>query len=873
MALQIATRSLRALLLALALAFVCSPVWAQSRPHKSVLTVFWGAENYPTNPLEDAGIREALLAGNDGTIDYFAEYLESEHFPEEEASLALRDYIERKYRGRRIDLVIAATDAALQFVLRFRPELFPDAPIVYRGISSADAALRSAGPGLTGVWLMGGFVASLELALNLHPSTERVFVVAQLPTSRMRESLEEEFGAAAQVATAGNRIEITYLSDEPLPRLLAAIKAVPPGSVVLFVRYSQPEPGSVLIPAEAARLVAEASPVPVYGVSDTYIGTGVVGGSMYQTRAVGARMGAMARQILDGARAQDIPIEIAKPVPAFDWRQLKRWGISESQLPAGSTTLYRQSRPWELYQQQIIGAGLLLIFQTALIAGLLIQSARRRQTEGRNSAILRAMPDFMFLQTRDGVYVDYHAPDPGQLLFPPEQFLGKNMRDVLPPALVRAIEPAFAQAAVATEPVVVEYDLDLAQGTRWYEARLVRSNNQILTLVRDITEHKRAEAALRESAERYALATTAGAVGVWDWNFETNELYVDPRLKSLLGFEDAEISNRPEDWGSRVHPQDLPATTALVTACVQGGSDVYEVEHRMLHKDGRVKWVLSRGSTVRGVDGTLQRLVGTKVDITDRKRAEEEIRENEAVLRARNEEIHDLAGRLIASQEVERARIARDLHDDLSQQLASLAIALSAVKRQVGALAGAGELQGDVAALQQRTLALAENIRHLSHDLHPSVMEHAGLVAALANYCKELQRRHTVVVTFSAEGDLGSIGAEAAFCLYRVAQESLRNVVTHARARHVAVRLVRAGDDAELTIVDDGRGFDIEAAKSIKGLGLVSISERVRLAGGTVSIVTELNKGTSVRVQVPTHRTSSSGAASASASGPLATTV
>jgi PAS domain S-box-containing protein len=527
---------------------------------------------------------------------------------------------------------------------------------------------------------------------------------------------------------------------------------------------------------------------------------------------------------------------------------------------------------WETDRRAVLVIGAVLIGQLLLIGGLLVQRRRRQHSEGRTRAILRAMPDFMFLQTTDGVYVDYHSPDPGQLLFPPEQFLGRNMRDVLPPALVRAIEPAFAQAAVATEPVVVEYDLDLAQGTRRYEARLVRSNDQILTLVRDITEHERAEAALRESAQRYALATTAGAVGVWDWNFETNELYVDPRLKSLLGFEDAEISNRPEDWGSRVHPQDLPASTALVKACLDGDSDVYEIEHRMLHKDGSVKWVLSRGSTVRGFDGTLQRLVGTKVDITERKRAEEAVRENEAVLRTRNQEIQDLAGRLIAAQEVERARIARDLHDDLSQQLASLAIALSGVKRQVGALAGAGELQGDVAALQQRTLALAENIRRLSHDLHPSAIEHAGLVAALANYCKELQRRHTVVVTFRAEGDFESTAADSAFCLYRVAQEGLRNVVTHAHARHVAVRLVSTGDDAELTIVDDGRGFDIQAAKSTKGLGLISISERVRLAGGTVSIVTELNKGTHVRVQVPTHRSASSGAVSAGASGPYATT-
>ena len=368
--------------------------------------------------------------------------------------------------------------------------------------------------------------------------------------------------------------------------------------------------------------------------------------------------------------------------------------------------------------------------------------------------------------------------------------------------------------------------------------------------------------ALEEGQRRYAVATVAGAVGVWDWNFETSEIYVDPTLKAILGFEDAEISNRAEDWGSRVHPLDMAAVTARAQACIDGSVDEYEVEHRMIHKDGSVRWFLSRGSLVRRADGTPHRMVGTKVDITERKLAGDAIRENEAVLQATNREIQDLAGRLIAGQEVERARIARDLHDDLSQQLAGLSIALSALKRRLGALPGAGDLQGDVSALQKRAVGLAENIRRLSHELHPSVLEHAGLVAALASHCTELQRREAIDVAFSAEGDFTTVCADSALCLFRVAQEALRNVVTHAGARHAEVRLRQTVDFTELTISDDGRGFDIiRTAKSIQGLGLVSINERVRLAGGSVSFVTELNKGTRVRVEVPADR----GAAGAAA--------
>ena len=170
----------------------------------------------------------------------------------------------------------------------------------------------------------------------------------------------------------------------------------------------------------------------------------------------------------------------------------------------------------------------------------------------------------------------------------------------------------------------------------------------------------------------------------------------------------------------------------------------------------------------------------------------------------------------------------------------------------MGKLAVSEDLQEDLRTLQQRTNTLAENVRHLSHDLHPTVLRHAGLVPALTAYCAELERTHDTVVTCRAEGDFDAIAPEAALCLYRVAQEALRNVTAHAGRSSADVRLVRTDDIAEMTITDDGKGFDVGGSPERgKGLGLVSITERVRLAGGTVSIVTEVNKGTQVSLQIP----------------------
>ena len=146
-----------------------------------------------------------------------------------------------------------------------------------------------------------------------------------------------------------------------------------------------------------------------------------------------------------------------------------------------------------------------------------------------------------------------------------------------------------------------------------------------------------------------------------------------------------------------------------------------------------------------------------------------------------------LAGRLIGAQEVERARIARDLHDDVSQQLAGVSIAFSGLKQRLGEYHVSEELRQELVELQQQTLKLARNVRQLSHDLHPAVLQHLGLVKGLTSYCGELGRAHGVAMTCTAEGDFGAITPDAALCVYRIAQEALRNVIAHAGASRADV--------------------------------------------------------------------------------------
>ena len=227
----------------------------------------------------------------------------------------------------------------------------------------------------------------------------------------------------------------------------------------------------------------------------------------------------------------------------------------------------------------------------------------------------------------------------------------------------------------------------------------------------------------------------------------------------------------------------------------------------------------------------------------------------ETALRASHVENQDLAGRLIGAQEEERARIARELHDDVSQQLAGLSIVLSTLKQRLrsGAPKDSGlaaDYDATIATLQGRAVAAADAVRAVSHGLHSGALEHGGLVVALQEHCDRVGSDHGLEVAFAASGAIEPLDPAVALCLFRVAQEALGNTARHARARAARVRLARTGDTIELDVGDDGAGFD-PARRNGRGLGLRSIRERVRLVGGQVEVESTPGRGTTLRVRVP----------------------
>ena len=324
----------------------------------------------------NASIERVLQSDPNLPIDSFVEHLESDLFPAEMASAALADYIRQKYRGRRIDVVIAIADPALQFVLDHRDELFRGAPIVYSGVAVPNAGSANAIDGLTGVLRGVAYAETLKLALELHPSTEQVFVIGSSNDEQVVGSIRSELHEFSE------RIRLTYVAESTVPRLIDAVRAIPTGSLILYIFFDDEGSGTRRYEIDQiAQIVASAARVPVYGTNERYVGTGVVGGVVRGVRETGTRVGEIALQILRGARVGDMPIEDARLVPTFDSRQVRRWNIDLSRLPAGSDIRFRTPTVWESYKEYVAGTVIFVSAQMLLIAGLLAQRAKRRRAE------------------------------------------------------------------------------------------------------------------------------------------------------------------------------------------------------------------------------------------------------------------------------------------------------------------------------------------------------------------------------------------------------------------------------------------------------------------------------------------------------------
>ena len=318
-------------------------------------------------------------------------------------------------------------------------------------------------------------------------------------------------------------------------------------------------------------------------------------------------------------------------------------------------------------------------------------------------------------------------------------------------------------------------------------------------------------------------------------------------LLRATGYRRNEVIGRPLQ---ELHDTGCAADLAQALDTVRAEGRARDVELRLRRRDGRPLDVSLSMALVRDEQKNYYYRSIWR-DVTDRKRAEDALRRKQAELERSQAELQALAGRLLTAQDDERRRISRELHDDVNQRLAILTLDVESLQARVPRAPGATAKR--LGVIRDRLVELSDDVHGLAYDLHPSVLDHLGLRAALKSYVADLQRHESIRIDLHVGDNLERLPPDVAACLYRVAQAALRNVVKHAQANRVAVELEPVDGGVRLSVSDDGVGFAVPA-RSSEGLGIVGMQERVRLVGGRFSLTSRVGEGSRVTVWVPLAR-------------------
>jgi signal transduction histidine kinase len=559
----------------------CDAVWAAAE-QKRVLVLYSTRRDAQIAIVGDREMPRILEQELAEGLDYYSEFIDRARFADADYQTAFREFLRSKYGQQRFDVVIAMDEMPLDFMGSHGRELFPETPVVFFSSRASPPRLVNS----TGFISELNLGDTLALVAELQPDVRQVFVI----TGSSETGASYRQAADAQFRQFGSRFTITHLSGLRTSELETRVASLPAHSVIYYLIVDRDAANQNYHPLEYVSRITAVANAPVYSWVDSTMDRGIVGGSLKDQSVQARALAALAVRVLKGEPADSIPAVAANfNVSQVDWRQLRRWKISEARVPAGTLVRFREPSAWDRYRIYILGAATVLVGQSVLIAGLLVQRARRRQAEAR---------------------------------------------------------------------------------------------------------------------------------------------------------------------------------------------------------------------------------------------------------------IRDLGVRLLNAQESERSRIARELHDDISQQVALLEMDLELLG---GALDGQAEgLAGDAL---HRAQGIAKSVHDLSHRLHPAKLRLIGLVSALKGLQRELSQPD-FAIGFTHDRVPSKLPPEVTLCLFRIVQEALQNAIKYSGATHAAVHLSGTAEALELTIVDDGVGFDVDTAWG-KGLGLISMDERVEAIGGRFDIRSKPGAGTRVTVRVP----------------------
>ena len=607
---------------------------AQAVQTRRILILYESSPSSPLVALIDQGIRN-VLDDSPYLIEFHSEYLETASFPDPADQQRFRDFYLQKYQHRQPDVIIAVGPTPLQFMLETHKASFPGVPVIFC-LPNKPQSRYQLDSDFTGV---EGDVApadTLAVALRLQPDTKHVVVVSGTsPFDRQQRDVVKD-----QFKPFSEGLDISFLPELAMPDLLEQLRHLPIHTIVILSALGRDAAGNRFTLAQSGPLIVRAANAPVFVLNDRNLNHGEVGGDVSNALEQGRVAGRMAKQMLNGVKPKDIPAIKSATTYEFDARALKRWGIKESALPAGSIVLNHQSTVWELYGAYIIGGISLIVVQGLLIFGLLWQRKRRRTAEKE----LGITYDRLRMAIEAGRFVgwDWDAKAGtnrwfgdvrGILGIPSETYtaeMGEFFNHVHPDDR-DFVRKAIDIARQNRQTYAAEFRIPREDGTvRWVIARgkfyYASSGDaaRMLGMAVDITERKQAEVAVQESEQRFRLVADTAPVMIW---MSGTDMLCNYRNLPWLEFTGRSLAQElGNGWAEGVHPHDMKmCLDTYITAF--DGRDSFKMEYRLRRRDGTYRWVLDHGVPRFNADGSFAGYIGTCIDVTERKMTEQSLRE------------------------------------------------------------------------------------------------------------------------------------------------------------------------------------------------------------------------------------------------------
>ena len=360
--------------------------------------------------------------------------------------------------------------------------------------------------------------------------------------------------------------------------------------------------------------------------------------------------------------------------------------------------------------------------------------------------------------------------------------------------------------------------------------------------IRYAIERHRALTALAESEERFQLAVSGASAGLWDLDPRTGDLYLSPHFREIVGYDEDELPGQSRAYFGIIHPEDVERVTLALKAHIEDRQP-YNVEYRIHTQTGTYRWIQSRGQALWDASGTAYRMVGWIIDVTDRRRAEEELRES-------REELQRLSANIEHIREEEKTRIARELHDDLGQLLTALKIDTTRFEQKME-----GKLDQSSAAALRNIYGLIDqlvsSVRRIAADLRPVMLDDLGPIPAIDWFIHEFSARHGILVTAQLDANEIVFNRDSGTEVFRIVQEALTNIARHSGASEASIEIARKEPFCIVKISDNGRGALPNARRSRKSFGLLGMRERAARLGGELNVTTAPGEGFALTVTLP----------------------